>query len=785
MPQVCKSEAKSTTVLCLLLLLPFILVTECCSGGYQFIGLSTKEIDHCDPFTTNGVRLLCEIKAIAATAGHVHDIQWYFNSVKLANGTSKYLIINTYHNRVFESVLHLSNLIEGTDIGTYMCQVIVEPNNMLLPQPSFSIPPVVDYQRSSTCGPKADKAQKRSSCASLNPSVSIQATSTTLSMSLQTTGTKSTDSQSSIITSTFIESVISASTTIGNTALPPIATNSVNNIASTTTSKTLTVSFSPTSNTAVNIASSASTTSSNSLTGNTVIHSSIVASNTLSSNGNTAMHSHTSSPIVSPSTVSFSTASLSTISVGNTDQYPVAVWMYIIVTILSTSILIFVLVTLVLVAMFCRRSPSSPTIDVVLRPRSRNPASDPLPPNPSDPLPPIRQSMILTSSETTKSSDLSFPLTTIHCSPLQNQLMSNQSLGGVAFNLQGPSHSSFTVYAEVESLKSNDVEETTTATTVSGFPNASGTSSSSHAYTLPNDTLGHSDDNTTSTGCWSPVVIREERQKQSDSTQNGPSSLLMCTQLQISSNSSDNISLSDEDRTSGSQDYYNGNLIVCHQSGPSSAQIRQTCSLTEQSFSLGGSATCHNRIVPAVVGELHVDVDYAHPSDFVLPANERIDEGRARKPTNSSTESLTTSLQILFSENERDGRDSATDDDNLRSSSSSSGCTDLSKYSGDYERDPNYMRALLVRRGVEEEVPHQRSALSPTQERQENLDSGMDGLFYLPSLPDDVEKQSLTYSSSSSDTYKSLESLTRNPSPVYMKPFLRETQENGFTSLTV
>ena len=389
--------------------------------------------------------------------------------------------------------------------------------------------------------------------------------------------------------------------------------------------------------------------------------------------------------------------------------------------------------------------------------------------------------MILTSSDTTKSSDLSFPVTTIHCSPLQNQFMSNHSLQDVTFNLQGPSHSSFTVYAEIESLESNDVEETTTAATSSGCPNALGTYSSSHAYTLPDDTLYHSDDYTSSTGCWSPVLIREERQKQSDSTQNGPSSLLMCTQLQISSNSSDNITLSDEYRTSGSHDYYHGNLIVCHQSGPSSAQTRQTCSLTEQSFSLGGSATCHNNIVPAV-GEPHID--YAHPSDFVLSVNERVEEGRVGKPTDSSTESLTTSLQILFSENERDGRNSATDDGNIRSSSSSSGCTDLSKYSGDYERDPNYMKALLVRRRVEEEVPHQPGLLS-TQERQENLDSGMDGLFYSPLLPDDVEEQSWTYSSSSSDTYKSLESLTRNPSPVYMKPILRKTQENGFMSVTV
>ena len=374
MLQNCKGEATSTTVLGLLLLLPFILgkikfflaksvwslflthtVTECCPGGYKFVGLSPDTIDLCDPFI-NGVHLLCEVNATAATARHILDIQWHFNSssgtlVKLANETSNHLIFNSYHNRVFKSVLSLRNLSDGTDNGKYICQGIVEPNNILLPQPSFIIPQASDIFFNQHCGSKPQRKVDRFECAtasSLKPPVSVQATSTTLSMSLQTTRTKSTDSLS-MITSTFIETVISASSTFGNTVLPPIATDSVNNIASTTTSKILTESTSPASNTAVNIVSSTSTASSNSLTGNTIIHSSIIASSTLSSNGNTAVHSHSSSP--------------STVSTDNTGQYPVGVWMYIIVTILSTSLLIFV--TLVLVAMICficRRSSSSPTI---------------------------------------------------------------------------------------------------------------------------------------------------------------------------------------------------------------------------------------------------------------------------------------------------------------------------------------------------------------------------------------------------------------------------------------
>lgn len=315
----------------------------------------------------DGVQLLCEVKEIAATAKRILDIQWYFNKsssgafMKLANETSNHLVFNSYHDRVFKSVMILRNLLDGPDNVKYMCQVIVEPNNILLPQPSFVILQEANlhsFIQKMSCGSHPQREENLlSSCAtvsSLKPSVSMQATSTTLSVSLQTTGTKSTDSLSSIITSTFINSVISATSTIGNTVLPTIATESVNKIASTTTSKTLSEGLSPASKTAVNIASSASTGSSNSITGNTVIHSSIIASNTLSSNGNTAAHSHTSSS---------NTVSPSTVSVGNAEQYPIAVWMYIIVIILSTSVLIFVTLALVVMIYFiCRRSPSSPTI---------------------------------------------------------------------------------------------------------------------------------------------------------------------------------------------------------------------------------------------------------------------------------------------------------------------------------------------------------------------------------------------------------------------------------------
>lgn len=412
--------------------------------------------------------------------------------------------------------------------------------------------------------------------------------------------------------------------------------------------------------------------------------------------------------------------------------------------------------------------------------------------------------MILSFDNATKSSNIS-PVTTIHCSPLQNQFMLAQSLQDVSFNLQGPSPSAFTVYAEIESLESGEVDETT-ATSSSGSSN--GTYSSSHAYTLPDESLMHYNDDTTgSTGCWSPIVIRQERQEVLTS------SLLMYTQ-RICSNSSDNGTLSDEYSPSNSNDYYHGNLMICHQSGPPSALTRQTGSLAEQSFSLGGALTCHNNTTHGCGGGGCDALGNGYLqnkdlSDFVLAlgvcereSKESREEGEGMEERGRRGQeevcSITTSLQLLFDENRRECSDKDEDDDdddsrdsaaagNVRSSSSSSGCTDLSKYSGDYERDPDYMRALLVNREGANETEllyaqgrEESNAVSP-------LDSGMDGLYYAPSLPD-MEEQWMS-SSSSSDTYKSLESLTREPSPVYMTPNLwRENNElnsNVFMSVTV
>lgn len=361
------------------------------------------------------------------------------------------------------------------------------------------------------------------------------------------------------------------------------------------------------------------------------------------------------------------------------------------------------------------------------------------------------------SETTTKSSNISGPaITTIHCSPLQNQFLSLHSLQDVTFSLQCPTASAFTVYAEVDS-PSNESE----GTRHFPRPDALGTYSS-HAYTLPEDASYDMSHTNSLTGHWSPLLIQEE-QRDRLSTHSLLSGL------------SDSLSDADQYRDSCSHDYYHGNRIVCQQALPSGLP-RQTNSLTEQSFSLGD---CH--IVPAF-------------STVHKPLNSLFE-------VTASSGDCTSSLQLLFTDPSVPAPAPADFDsrtDNIcSSSSSSSGCTDLSKYSGDYERDPDYMRALVTKMINDDSqhlVAHGQPSLCLNEEEQEErtlndrdligLDSGMDGLYSgLDSAPS-LDQSQLW---SSSDDYKSLENLTRNPSPVYMKPIWRQNDLDSsvFTTITV
>ena len=112
------------------------------------------------------------------------------------------------------------------------------------------------------------------------------------------------------------------------------------------------------------------------------------------------------------------------------------------------------------------------------------------------------------------------------------------------------------------------------------------------------------------------------------------------------------------------------------------------------------------------------------------------------------------------------------DNDNSRSSSSSSGCTDISKYSGDYDRDPAYMRMLLSR-----VRPHPLGQANPNElvnndaTGEIRADSGMESLYTtLPLSPDDGSKGDCLPPHSSSSIYKSLNNLTLEPESQYMQP---------------
>ena len=107
--------------------------------------------------------------------------------------------------------------------------------------------------------------------------------------------------------------------------------------------------------------------------------------------------------------------------------------------------------------------------------------------------------------------------------------------------------------------------------------------------------------------------------------------------------------------------------------------------------------------------------------------------------------------------------------DNSRSSSSSSGCTDISKYSGDYDRDPAYMRLLLSRMGVGLTTPGTlNDEFSGGEVR---ADSGMESLYTeaTASLPPAVTNSMGNITSTGSNgQYKSLNNLTLEPDSLYM-----------------
>ena len=114
-----------------------------------------------------------------------------------------------------------------------------------------------------------------------------------------------------------------------------------------------------------------------------------------------------------------------------------------------------------------------------------------------------------------------------------------------------------------------------------------------------------------------------------------------------------------------------------------------------------------------------------------------------------------------------------TDGDNSRSSSSSSGCTDISKYSGDYDRDPAYMRLLLGQ--VRPLLPGNASPemLSEDYNGQQRADSGMDSLYReglspTGGVPVSTCIGNLYRSTHSSGHYKSLNNLTLDAESMYV-----------------
>lgn len=437
----------------------------------------------------------------------------------------------------------------------------------------------------------------------------------------------------------------------------------------------------------------------------------------------------------------------------------------------------------------------------------------------------ILQTLPISDTESSFVSDSGPSTTIIHCAPLQHQLntLKNQSLQDIKFNLgptvsQCPSDSSLTVYAEVGPPSSNPISDSSSGspTIISCVPIASATNPSvqlaeniegtysSSAYTLPDDayvntleqdhfsmlpdTNGTGTLSTTGTSSWSPLLIRQDTETNTEKLL-ALNPLNHCSRstsslLSIENESSDlaiELPIDNESDTVSQEDCYYSNRIVLQQ-GPKSDIPRQTHSLAEQSFSLSSPLHYHSNQFLAthrtLSSSLLSDVIFSCQPDSSFTQSQPNKFGRQTSDSCLYDESMypptpTGHYQpVDFSADPM----SDTAPDNSRSSSTSSGCTDLSKYSGNYERDPDYMRGLVNKIMSSSTNP---SFLNDQNIRETGVDSGLDGGLYSPlthplfGFEHTQEEERYPWQQLTSG-YKSLDNLTRDPTSTYMKPFWRE-----------
>lgn len=341
-----------------------------------------------------------------------------------------------------------------------------------------------------------------------------------------------------------------------------------------------------------------------------------------------------------------------------------------------------------------------------------------------------------------------------------------RSLQDVSFNLNSPKSTDFALYTEVGSrlIDENpnlfyDSENTSSSAmtiycdqtsvnvvTESSIHNLDDTCSS-HDYTLPDDAKIHTQKSLSSSSSWSeeqwsPLLIKERNKGRSAPSLQLVSATYTCS---LSSESVD-IDIPLDDTDTHSDNCYD-NLIVFQQSpqNPISGN-----SLTRQPFSFGANPDDHNSLLPQSCAphtplstKSETCTSESIPFSFLLHNS---------KPNTLQTVDLVSSHDLC-------------------SSSTSSGCTDLSKYSGNYERDPDYMKALA-----------DKMLQSPNSERT-GVDSGLDGIYSpLSSFMKQTEEQ-LSWQ------YKSLDNLTMNPPPIYAKPVWEEDKKDksmdSFVTITV
>lgn len=738
-----------------------------CHSGYEATVVPPIiTILFCNPFNPDSrLTLPCEVTGPTAV-----QLDWYFNSsVKLING-SGYLLQESVvqENDLFISSLNISliGLNKSMDTGQYSCKVKSKENNFeLIPQLNFNLPDQIAFPN--PCDEDSIKNSDGGPCLQVIPIVLPSTTSSTSSSIYSIFF----DNPSSMLSSFFMTSSALYASSISSTPTFPPFTNSSGTIYTNT----------PSTN----------TDERNTITSNTITSAStltyITFPRTRITNTPSPVRS-TLSDIISSTLSSESNTNMPSNSMTSNGLQMAWLYLIFVIVILLFGVIVLSLVMIILCMLKSNRRVTmnvTPTLEEIGIHRTRFR-------KPSDPLPKISESFV--------------KKTVLSTSKFNQQTLN--SLQDITFNL-GPTatlathhgnEDASTLYDEIGPLSYPTEFQSSSQFRDNVYYNYPATQLtvelSSNAYTLPDDAhsmrelscciessspqtnllaRGDTMATTHSSSSWfgrqSPLFIMQAVSNGNESIlgsedrfsfaleQNNPS-LLSASIILQEETPIDNFSGNESEDSYSESDSCHGNLLVVQ----NFQEREQANSLSKQKIELSGF---ENGMTIFGSDRSSVDShDCSADNQRLVPEPHLGRNSYLFDSSHVPSDSLPTSIQLSLHTSTHLTTDPSTNN-NSRASSSSSGCTDMSKYSGDYARDPDYMRALRNQIGLNPTFSEVNRLPDEGEKivRDVRLDSGMECLY---ATPVGLGEEHLTPPSSIND-YKSLDNLTIDPQPIYMQ----------------